>query len=605
MIFRKFDLIFKKCDNISPTITLYSKGEYVHSSIFSGILTIIVYCLVFGFSLYYTIIFVNKSNPTIYSYNRYVGDAGIFPFNSSSLFHFIRFADTIKNENKEIDFESVTIFGIVESIDEYMSVKKIKNFNHWLYGECNINDAKNIEKVESIVNQNFPEKAACIRQYYDKEDDKYYDTNHEKFKWPALTHGCANENAINYGFIIEKCSNLTINKTCKSNEEIEKYFDHLFSIVYFMDQYADVLNYKTPYIKYLYKLTNGFFQDTFTVNHLNFNPSRVNSHNGIFIDNEISEISYQYTQNEKTNINKNSTTIVGSCYFWMQNTLQYYERNYERFQDLLLNIGGIYSFIYYFFFSINNFVSYFIILLDTEELVINIDKQNFKREEFQHKPTILRKASEIFNPPKFKTKNKNKNNNNNNTTTKQSSIIQILLKDKIDLSKISNNKNARSETLNNCYQKKNEEFNLNKKLDKNLKKNNNNNFITQNNNEDEIYNENKSNSIQSSEKNIVECKSMSLKFSSNDLITEARDEKNKPITKQNFTWCNYIYYSFILLFCCKSINPKINFYENFRRQIISEENMIQNHLNIYKLIRHCKFEHFDPFSFKNKEEIIC
>ena len=431
----------KKCDLFSPYITLYFKGEYRHSSIFSGILTIIAYFLIFGFSIYYTIIFVNKSNPTIYFYTRYVGDAGIFPFNSSSLFHFIRFADTIKNENKEIDFESVTIFGIEESIDEYMSVKKIKNFNHWLYGECNINDAKNIEKVESLVNQKFPEKAACIRQYYDKKDDKYYDTNHENFKWPALTHGCANDNAINYGFIIEKCSNSTINKACKSNEEIENYFDHLFLIVYFMDQFVDVLNYKTPYIKNLYKLTNGFFQDTFTINHLNFNPSGVTSHNGIFIDSKISDKSYQYTQNEKININKNDTTIVASCYFWMQNTLQYYERNYEKFQDLLSNIGGISSFICILALFINDFVSNFIILLDTEELVINIDKQNYKKDQIQHKPTILRKASEILNPPKFKAKIKN-SNNNNNANTKQSSIIQILLKDKIDLSKISKNKNA-------------------------------------------------------------------------------------------------------------------------------------------------------------------
>jgi len=382
-------MILKQCDKISPFITLYFKGEYRHSSIFSGIITIIVYILVFGFGIYYTIIFVNKSNPTIYFYTRYVGDAGIFPFNSSSLFHFIRFADTINNKNKEIDFESVTIFGIEQSIDEYMSVKKIKNFNHWLYGECFINDAKNIEKVESLVNQKFPLKAACIRQYYDKNDDKYYDTNHEKFKWPALTHGCANEDAVNYGFIIEKCTNSTINKVCKSEEKIEEYFDHLFYSVYFMDQFVDVLNYKTPYIKYLYKLTNGFFEDTFTINHLNFNPSRVTNHNGIFIDNQISVKSYQYTQNEKININKNDTTIIASCYFWMQNTLQYYERNYEKFQDLLSNIGGISSFIFMLALFINDFVIYFIILLDTEELVINIDKQNFKKVPLQSKPTIL------------------------------------------------------------------------------------------------------------------------------------------------------------------------------------------------------------------------
>jgi hypothetical protein len=245
---------------------------------------------------------------------------------------------------------------------------------------------------------------------------------------------------------------------------------------------------------------------------------------------------------------------------------------------------------------------YFIILLDTEELVINIDKQNFKKEQFQSKPTILRKASEILNPPKFKTKSKN--NQNNNTITKQSSVIQILINDKINLNKISNNRNARSETLNDYYQNRKEELNLNKKLeDKNLEKINNNN--AQFNNKNNIYNDNKDNLAQSSEKNFEDSKSMSFKYSSNDLITEVRDNKNKPIKKQNFTWFNFIYYYFTSSFCWKNINPKINFYENFRRQIISEENMIQNHLNIYKLIRHCKLEHFDPFSIKDKKAIIC
>ena len=115
-----------------------------------------------------------------------------------------------------------------------------------------------------------------------------------------------------------------------------------------MDQYADVLNYHTPFIKYLYKLTNAFFSDTFTINHLNFNPAIVKSHNGIFIDNILEERSYQYILNEKVNINKNNTNIIASCYFWMQNTMQYYERNYEKFQDLLSEIGGLSSFIFLF-----------------------------------------------------------------------------------------------------------------------------------------------------------------------------------------------------------------------------------------------------------------
>ena len=57
----------------------------------------------------------------------------------------------------------------------------------------------------------------------------------------------------------------------------------------------------------------------------------------------------------------------------------------------------------------------------------------------------------------------------------------------------------------------------------------------------------------------------------------------------------------IYIIFCKSNNPKINFYETFRTQIISEENMIQNHLNIYKLLKKNNIKNLNPFNFKNQD----
>ena len=71
-------MFFKKCDLISPSITLYFKGESIHSSIFSGVLTIVSYLTIFSFSIYYTIGFIYRSNPNIYFYTRYVEEAGIW-----------------------------------------------------------------------------------------------------------------------------------------------------------------------------------------------------------------------------------------------------------------------------------------------------------------------------------------------------------------------------------------------------------------------------------------------------------------------------------------------------------------------------------------------
>ena len=85
-------MFIRKLDLLSPAITLYYKGIKSHSSIFSGILTIIVYTICFIFALFYSFRFIKKLNPQFYHYNRYVEDAGEFIVNSSSMFNFILFS---------------------------------------------------------------------------------------------------------------------------------------------------------------------------------------------------------------------------------------------------------------------------------------------------------------------------------------------------------------------------------------------------------------------------------------------------------------------------------------------------------------------------------
>ena len=56
----------------------------------------------------------------------------------------------------------------------------------------------------------------------------------------------------------------------------------------------------------------------------------------------------------------------------------------------------------------------------------------------------------------------------------------------------------------------------------------------------------------------------------------------RPINKQRFSLCCYILY--MVLF--KSKNSTIKFYDNFRAQILSEENFMQNNLDVYKLLEY-------------------
>ena len=80
-------MIIRKFDFLSPKITLYFKGNYKHSSISSGIITILSYLIILVCIIYYTLDFIDRGNPTIYFFNRYVEDTGTFGLNSSSLFH--------------------------------------------------------------------------------------------------------------------------------------------------------------------------------------------------------------------------------------------------------------------------------------------------------------------------------------------------------------------------------------------------------------------------------------------------------------------------------------------------------------------------------------
>ena len=60
-------MFLKNFDFLSPPITLYYKGENSHSSIFAGILTIIVYLICLTFGIVYAIQFIRLL--TIYYLN--------------------------------------------------------------------------------------------------------------------------------------------------------------------------------------------------------------------------------------------------------------------------------------------------------------------------------------------------------------------------------------------------------------------------------------------------------------------------------------------------------------------------------------------------------
>ena len=126
-------------DFIAPRITLFNNKLLNHSSFSAIILSILTIIIIITFSIIFSLDFIFHKNPTAFYYKRYIDDVGLFPLNSSSLFHFISFF----KEEGDIDYDDsfLTIIG-VELIEEKIYEYKFNRtlYNHWIYGSCNLND---------------------------------------------------------------------------------------------------------------------------------------------------------------------------------------------------------------------------------------------------------------------------------------------------------------------------------------------------------------------------------------------------------------------------------------------------------------------------------
>ena len=575
-------MIFKKFDFISPQITLYFKGNTIHPSIFSGIVTIISYLIILVFGIFYTLSFIYKKDPKIYFFTRYIEDAGTFPLNASSMFHFIQMVTTDDNKYHPIDFDAVRFIGLEETIDNYMNIINLYDYDHWEYGPCdNKTDTKGIEH---LITQDYFEQSACIKKYFNSKDQLYYYKNDINFKWPIILKGCSNPNRTFYGVIMEKCKNDKYKTNCKSTNEINDYIKHSSVVFQLMNQYADILNYKSTFIKMFYSLTTGLFDNSITVNHFNFNPAISITHKGIFFDFDNEEKSYVFTQNDKIIMNNsnNSNVLVG-FYFWMQNNMQYYDRTFIKFQDLLSDIGGFSSLILGIAININTLANNYAILLDTEELILNSNKRNFNANNLKKRPTFLGHINEL-NPPKRVKSYRGRNSKEQ----QQTSIDEI--KESRGASQISHEEEPKCPSFKILSSSNNKICSRNQIENKKNMKMEISNFKNQ---ENGIRTRKKSNTFRD---NPVERPNLS------DIITTKEEKVYKPLKKQNFDFRSYLLY-FVL---CKRKNKKINYYENIRSQFISEENIIQNHLDIYQLLTIHKIKKNNPLNLINyDEDIIC
>ena len=210
----------KKIDFLSSPITLFYQGFPSHSSGISGILSIMTIVLIITLSIYNIKNLFNREKeiPISTTFIYYVEDAGTIPLNNYSLFHFITLEDYNKRSNEDFNFSFFNVIGFEDTISNYEANKNITNYNHWLYGYCN--DDSDIKGLEDIATQEHLTKSACIRKYFDFKTQEYYDTDNPNFKWPSLSKGTCNPDNKLYSIIIKSCDQNILNNLSKEGNNM-------------------------------------------------------------------------------------------------------------------------------------------------------------------------------------------------------------------------------------------------------------------------------------------------------------------------------------------------------------------------------------------------
>ena len=392
-------MFLKKIDFISPEITLYYKGSLSHSSIISGIISLIFCFIMICISLYYflMLIYRERDSPKVTNNNQYVEDAGIFPLNSSSFFHFISFAATYNHSSLyNFDFTVFNLIGLETYSQNYESDKDLKKYNHWLYGYCN--KEIDIKGIENLVTQHFFTTSACIRKYYDSSSHKYYEVGDKNFRWPVTAHGTFNPQQQFYCIILIKCEQNILNNifdkgyTCKNDEEISeitKIPSNRVEIHFnFIDHYVDILKYKEPIKKYFNRIESTIDVENYSINNIDLNPILINTQNGIIFNHYENTRSYYFDRNNIF-IKLIKGNIYMVYYLWLKNYENYYERIYKTITDVLSSIGGISNAIIFIIHIINKIINQYTALKDIKSILtssnFNIDEKDKPKKIIQFK----------------------------------------------------------------------------------------------------------------------------------------------------------------------------------------------------------------------------
>ena len=378
-------MFLKNIDFISKDITLFYKGYDKHSNILSQILSILSFIGVICIICYLSIDVIEKKHPTSFYFTKFIEEIEDYPLNSSSILHYVSLYDS-DNKEVKIDIKAINVVGISINDAIYTNDNDISKYSHWIYEDCELNDLGDYEKTFSESQLYYFKNSLCISKYFDKDNNVIINKNNINFIYPTLSHGASQHNNFEYGIYFQRCQNNSLinNNNCYSKNDQDIFISKIIGYeINFIDISIDVENYKNPIIYSVHRITSEINKNSFVLNHLNFHPIVIKTNDGLFMDNLSNKIAYNFDYNEKITHATEDYKFLGTFNFWMQNTIDTYERTYKKIQDIAGGVDGIVQILFLVIKLINNiFFNNYQELCDfNNELHWNLDMKN-KRKKF-------------------------------------------------------------------------------------------------------------------------------------------------------------------------------------------------------------------------------
>ena len=346
----------KDIDYLSQTISLFFYGRKRHSSIFGGILSIIMILSCFGYLLYIFYEVYSHKSSTIQYYRHYFKNPGNYSFNNTEeIFHYFQIYNTKDNKVLQIDSKYIIIF-MTTIHEEYKTnphnSQLLTENDHWVYDDCR-EGIENKYLSKELFKETPLQNGLCIRYYYNSYNKKYYSIDdNENFKYPYFTNlGKVMDDSI--GTIIEKCNNdSTLFGPCADNVSTNNFFEDLNN--YGVD--FNVLSHEIrPWVyeettyNFIYEISNEMKNNKIIENNIIFTPLLTYFNFGIFLPKKRENQIYTFSENYEDVIERKEGNNVLYVYkFYLSKKGYIYKATYQTIYDSLHKIGGIFQLLYIF-----------------------------------------------------------------------------------------------------------------------------------------------------------------------------------------------------------------------------------------------------------------